>query len=246
MVREGRRISFSVNHCVHLSAASAASPTPSASGSSPQHLSHYSCSVYLVSSVRSKIISVLPSSIASQVRAVKRRFMRNFIDEAEIIAQLAPDSTGNGLTLVDVGAHHGAVTSLFVDKGWSAVAYEPDPANRELFERRIGRHPRVQLSSSAVSDTGAESASLFTSSVSTGISTLSAFHDSHIPTAAVKVVTLAEDLRSRRIARVDFLKIDIEGFDFFALKGFDWNYAPRFVLRVRRPQDNSPGVLLGG
>ncbi|BBX71551.1 hypothetical protein MPSYJ_50120 [Mycolicibacterium psychrotolerans] len=156
--------------------------------------------------------------------------MRNFIDEAEIIAQLAPDSTGNGLTLVDVGAHHGAVTSLFVDKGWSAVAYEPDPANRELFERRIGRHPRVQLSSSAVSDTGAESASLFTSSVSTGISTLSAFHDSHIPTAAVKVVTLAEDLRSRRIARVDFLKIDIEGFDFFALKGFDWNYAPRFVL----------------
>jgi hypothetical protein len=37
-------------------------------------------------------------------------------------------------------------------------------------------------------------------------------------------------LRARDVQRVDFLKIDIEGFDLFALKGFDWTYAPHFVL----------------
>lgn len=157
--------------------------------------------------------------------------MRDWIDEAEIIASLASTRSGpNGSVLVDVGAHFGAVTAMFLEMGWSVVAYEPDPLNREQFKRRVGTHPRVQLSAAAVSDKPAASAALFTSSTSTGISTLAAFHDSHEPTAIVDVVTLAEDLRARCVERVDFLKIDIEGFDFYALKGFDWTYAPRFLL----------------
>lgn len=162
---------------------------------------------------------------------MKRWLLRNWVDETEIVVSLAsanPRSTDP--VLVDVGAHNGAVTALFLQSGWSVVAYEPDPINRRKFEQRIGADPRVQLSSAAVSDTPAGSASLFTSAVSTGISTLAPFHSSHEPTAVVDVVTLAEDLRERAIEHVDFLKVDIEGFDFFALKGFDWTYAPRFVL----------------
>lgn len=162
---------------------------------------------------------------------MKRSLVRDWVDEAEIVASLVSTRPASpGSVLVDVGAHNGSVTALFLEKGWSVVAYEPDPSNREQFQRRINAHPRVQLSASAVSDKPAESASLFTSSVSTGVSTLAAFHESHKPTAIVGVVTLAEDLRTRRIQQVDFLKVDIEGFDFFALKGFDWKYAPRFVL----------------
>lgn len=159
---------------------------------------------------------------------MKRLLMRNWVDEAEIIAKLAP--TGPGSVLVDVGAHHGAVTTMFLEKGWSVVAYEPDPNNRAQFEHVVGTDSRVQLSTAAVSDKSTGSASLFTSSVSTGISTLAAFDESHEPTAIVDVVTLAADLPARGIDRVDFLKVDIEGFDFFALQGFDWSYAPRFVL----------------
>ncbi len=139
-------------------------------------------------------------------------------------------SNADSRVLVDVGAHQGTVTGLFVDLGWSVIAYEPDPSNREKFEQRFGSHPRVALSSSAVSDSPAKSASFFTSPVSTGVSTLAAFHESHEQTTSVDVVTLAEDLRSRGLKNVDFLKIDIEGFDYFALKGFDWTYEPRFVL----------------
>mgnify|MGYP006054687531 FL=1 len=168
-----------------------------------------------------------------QLRAVKQELLehRDWIDESEFIAGLASARVNpRRAVLVDVGSHFGAVTSVFLNMGWSVVAYDPAPANRERFERNVGSHDRVKLSPAAVSDKPAESVSLFTSQVSKGISTLAAFHDSHQPTARVNVVTLAEDLRSRGVANVDFLKIDIEGFDFFALKGFDWTYAPSFVL----------------
>lgn len=182
-------------------------------------------------SLRSALVSRLPDSVERRLRAGKRSLVRDWIDEAEIIARLAAARPrSSDAVLVDVGAHSGAVTAMFLDMGWSAVAYEPDPSNREQFTRRLGVHHRVQLSSAAVSDKAARSASFFTSQTSTGISTLAAFHESHEPTAVVDVVTLAEDLRSRGVERVDFLKVDIEGFDFLALKGFDWSYAPRFVL----------------
>lgn len=183
-----------------------------------------------MSSLRSALVSKLPRPVANRLRAIKRSLMPNYVDETEIVASIASAHPVAGSVLVDVGAHQGAVTALFVQKGWSAVAYEPDPANREEFERRVGSHPAVQLSQAAVSDKPAQTASFFTSAVSTGISTLAAFHESHEPTTKVEVVTLAEDLRVRGVQRVDFLKIDIEGFDFLALKGFDWSYSPRYVL----------------
>lgn len=177
------------------------------------------------------MVSRLPLPVVARLRAAKRALTQwHWIDEAEIIARLADTRPEQNSVLVDVGANYGSVTARFLKIGWSSIAYEPDPANRQEFERRIGPHPRVQLSAAAVSDQPAESLSLYTSPISVGISTLTPFHDSHEPTAEVSVVTLAEDLHSRGVAKVDFLKIDIEGFDYFALKGFDWGYAPRFVL----------------
>jgi FkbM family methyltransferase len=71
-------------------------------------------------------------------------------------------------------------------------------------------------------------------------SALSSFDKSHVPTALVEVVTLTEDLHARSIRQVDFLKVDIEGFDLFALKGFDWAYAPRFVLYEFEDRKTTP------
>lgn len=156
---------------------------------------------------------------------------RDFVDEADVIRKIECGRPSPSTSvLVDVGAHHGEVTGLFLGRGWSVVAYEPDPLNRAVFERRIGKNPRVQLSTSAVSDKPAESVSFFTSSISTGISALAPFHGSHEQTATVDVVTLADDLRRRGVSNVEFLKIDIEGYDFFALRGYDWTHKPRFVL----------------
>jgi FkbM family methyltransferase len=181
--------------------------------------------------VRQAVVSRLPRPVVVRLRALKRSLMRDWIDEAEVVASLATDCpSGSDSLLVDVGAANGAVSTRFLEMGWSVLAYEPDPDNRRQFELHVGKHPRVQLSSAAVSDKPAKSVTFFTSQVSAGVSTLSAFHESHEPTARVDVVTLAEDLRARDVRHVDFLKSDAEGFDFFVLRGFDWTCAPRFVL----------------
>jgi FkbM family methyltransferase len=181
-------------------------------------------------SLKSALVSRLPAPLAARARTFKRSLKSDWIDESEIIARLAPSGRKSERVLVDVGAHHGDVTALFLEKDWSVVAYEPDPTNRRQFEARVGKDPRVQLSSCAVSENSTSAMTLYTSQVSTGISSLSPFDSSHEPTAVCEVVTLAEDLRKRHVERVDFLKIDIEGFDLFALKGFDWTYEPRYVL----------------
>lgn len=184
-----------------------------------------------MSALRSAIVSQLPKPVVDRLRALKVALQsRHSIDEAEIVAVLAARQQEPGAVLVDVGAHHGTVSARFLNMGWSVVAYEPDPANRAEFNKRIGSPASLELSSAAVSDKPAQAASLFASPVSTGISSLSAFHESHTQAATVEVVTLAADLKARGIPRVDFLKVDIEGFDFYALRGFDWTYAPRFVL----------------
>lgn len=186
-----------------------------------------------MSTFRSAVMALLPRPVAARLRAAKHTLSQpTQIDESAIIAAIARRrSHPADSVLVDVGAHFGTVTARFLDLGWSVVAYEPDPANRKQFEQLVGANNRVQLSAAAVSDEPAESIPLFSSPISTGVSTLAAFHESHESAVNVRVVTLAADLHERGVKRVEFLKVDVEGFDYLALKGFDWDaYAPRFVL----------------
>lgn len=76
-----------------------------------------------------------------------------------------------------------------------------------------------------------EEVSLFTSDVSTGISTLSPFHKTHAPTATVRTVRLDTYVRNGAVNQVDFLKTDIEGFDLFALRTFPWeSHHPKAIV----------------
>lgn len=194
-----------------------------------------------MASLRSSVIDRIPNPIAVRLRSLRNARRRDFVDEASLISKIEGQRPSpSDSVLVDVGAHHGTVTSIFLGKGWSAVAYEPDPLNRKAFTRRVGDNPRVQLSDCAVSDKPSASASFFTSPVSTGISALAPFHGSHEVTTSVEVVTLADDLRRRGIKKIEFLKIDIEGYDFFAIKGFDWSQKPRFVLYEFEDRKTAP------
>ena len=176
----------------------------------------------MLSMLKAAARRILPAALIDRLRG-----RTPHVDEVTMIARLCRGVTG---VMVDVGGHHGGSTRQFLDLGWSVIAYEPDPRNRAEFEKNIGAHPRVQLSTCAVADKEEAAVQLFSSEVSSGISGLSAFHPSHVPTATVQVVTLDRDLKRRAVDRVDFLKIDVEGYDFFALKGFDWALRPRFAL----------------
>jgi FkbM family methyltransferase len=123
--------------------------------------------------------------------------------------------------MVDVGAHHGGALEAFAQSGWSVHAFEPDPSNRAELMSGPGRMPSVHVDSRAITEIDGDQLELFTSDVSSGISTLTAFHPSHHATATVETVRL--DTYLARIDRVDFLKVDTEGHDLFVLKTFPWS-----------------------
>lgn len=164
------------------------------------------------------------------VQAFERKLSRTdhaSIDETAIIAELVDGREG---VMIDVGAHHGAAMRPFVERGWTVYAFEPDQMNREVLTRRFGNHSNVFIDSRAVSDVADKEVTFYRSDVSSGISGLHAFHESHRPAQKVTTTTLSVLCHQRQLSDVDFLKIDAEGHDLFVLDGYDWGREPPDVV----------------
>ena len=144
------------------------------------------------------------------------------VDETAVIARLLSNRRGRKHVMIDVGAHFGASASYFHKLGWTIHCFEPDPANRAKLRERYAGGDAVSIDPRAVSDKPKSGVAFFTSQESTGISGLSAFHGTHEETSRVDVTTIDEIMREKEIATIDFLKIDVEGFDFSVLKGVPW------------------------
>lgn len=144
------------------------------------------------------------------------------LDETAVVAHLLSERRGRRHIMIDVGAHVGTSAAYFHQLGWTVHCFEPDQENRAKLKERFADVDGVSIDSRAVSDEPKRGVSFFTSRESTGISGLSAFHDTHEQTASVDVTTVAEIAREHAIKSVDFLKIDVEGFDFSVLKGVPW------------------------
>lgn len=139
--------------------------------------------------------------------------------EAEIIADFFFDCLKKPVeqcVMIDVGVHYGESCAEYAAAGWLVIGFEPDPKNRAQIPPMSG----LKLFSQAVSNRDDQVANFYTSRISSGISSLSAFHDSHLPATQVRTITLRTVMQKEKISTVDFLKIDIEGHDLFALKGF--------------------------
>jgi len=147
------------------------------------------------------------------------------MDEVGIVHHLIGAQPG---TMLDVGAHWGNSLAPFLADGWKVFAFEPDPANRA---KLLSQHPGAIVDERAVSEIDGETVKLFTSDVSTGISTLSPFHSSHNPTAEVQTVRLDTFVRDKDIEKIDFIKTDVEGLDLFVLRTFPWDsHHPKAVV----------------
>jgi FkbM family methyltransferase len=138
-----------------------------------------------------------------------------------------------GRVMVDVGAQFGESLAPFRLFGWRIIAFEPDPDPRK--QSALKRHEKgnVKVVRCALADSPSDAVDFYASEVSTGISALTPFHESHRAVARVPVSTLAIELAGRNFNQIDFLKIDTEGHDIFVLKGFPWSEAclrPRAVL----------------
>lgn len=162
-------------------------------------------------------------------KSIGRRVLGTYyLDECDLVQEfLGP---GPGRVMLDVGAAFGESLAPFAADGWEVHAFEPDPSNRETLVRDYGRHSNVTIVPSAVSDAPG-SLTLFTSPESPGISSLSPFTPAHVPSGEVPVTTLGEYLSSTPdIERIDFLKIDVEGFEANVLAGHDWSMPPGVIV----------------
>jgi FkbM family methyltransferase len=145
-------------------------------------------------------------------------------NETQILYQLLSENGQTGV-MVDVGAGRGASLAPFAENGWLVVAFEPDSTNRSILTDRFSGYPNVQIDPRACSDMPHPDATLFTSKESTGVSSLSPFLISHIPSQKVNVTTLSVALSDYRLIdkKIAFLKIDTEGYDLMVMKGYPWS-----------------------
>lgn len=145
-------------------------------------------------------------------------------DETDCVAEIF-STTLSGKQMIDVGAHHGWALAPFLEKSWNIYAFEPDEKNRARLLDRLRNHKNknlVSLDIRCVSNKSQKGISFYRSEQSTGISGLSAFHESHVEAQQVDTTTLDEFFGDKPLSQVDFLKVDTEGHDLFVLQGFPW------------------------
>lgn len=134
--------------------------------------------------------------------------------------------------MIDVGAAYGSVAGVFLNDGWSADLFEPDPACRQPLQKLLAKHgPRVRLFTHAVSSTDQESV-LFHQNAIAGLSGLSSSpFGSARSELRIRSVRLDSFLPSVGVTAVDLLKIDTEGNDFDVLDSHDFPaLAPALVF----------------
>ena len=146
-----------------------------------------------------KIKIFLKRWISPRIRSFVKRVLRmETFDETELIFQLLSQGK-RGKVMIDVGAHYGSSLERFAANGWEVYAFEPDPKNRAILSKLCARYPTVQIDPRAVSNRNGMTLPFFTSNVSSGISSLSAFHESHEQSLLVKTVTLGAFFEEKNI-----------------------------------------------
>jgi FkbM family methyltransferase len=183
----------------------------------------YIIAIIKVYKVMRKIFNLIISKLPFSIRFYIEKNIYQRIDEIDIVYEILKNERG---VMIDVGAHFGLSLEPFMNSNWTIHAFEPDPNNRKKLIDRIEGKKNVFLSTQAVTNTSGLELAFYTSDISSGISGLSNFHSSHKETNKVKTITLRDYIFSAKVSKIDFLKIDTEGYDLFVLQGFDWDNHP--------------------
>ncbi len=131
--------------------------------------------------------------------------------------------------MIDVGAHFGTSFRSYLQQGWRIVAFEPDSTKLPKLQPYLN-HPNLTFYQAAVGDQAGGKVQFYTSAESTGIASLVPFRESHTPSEMVDRTTLAVELSKLKIDKIDYLKIDTEGYDLHVLKGHDWRVLPEVIM----------------
>ena len=165
----------------------------------------------------------------------------DFFHKKRIIDFLKKEKLNNIDTLIDVGSHHGETIILF-NKNFKInnfFAFEPSPINYEILQKNVKKlkNKRIKIFNYALGNIdeemqlnqSVESQSTTLLNINTksnyfqrkkkilSLSNNEYFNKSF----QVKVETLKNFISKNKIANVEFLKIDTEGFDFNVILGLE-------------------------
>lgn len=128
--------------------------------------------------------------------------------------------------LVDAGAHVGGFALPFVNHGWHAKLIEPEPENFRALQEKFGNNPRVSLHKVAVGSEKGEKP-FYVSSEHWAIHSLQPWHETHKSFGMVHVTLLAYLV----YVPVSLLRLNIEGGELDALKGYDMvKFGPELAM----------------
>ena len=141
-----------------------------------------------------------------------------------------------GMTVIDIGAHHGFYTLLASTKvgvDGKVISFEPSPKEREKLKYHLilNNCSNVSVEGYALGKYNGETKFFIANGRDSGFSSLRRPKiNGQIRTIYVPIKTLDKYLQSRNIKKVDFIKIDVEGAELEVLEG-----AKNLLKRYPRP-----------
>jgi FkbM family methyltransferase len=147
-------------------------------------------------------------------------------------------------TYVDVGANHpsiGSVTYAFYERGWRGINIEPVPADHQLLEAERPGDVNLRVAAGE----RVETRTLYQFGVR-GLATLSQTTVERHRQAGLKVEEtevpvepLSAICEKHVRGEIHFLKIDVEGFEVYVLKGMDFKRWRPWVMVIEATLPNS-------
>jgi len=166
--------------------------------------------------------------------ALDHELMYDKFEDAEL--HLASRLLRPGMTVVDIGAHHGLYSLLaakLVGRRGRVIAFEPSPRERRRLQRhlRVNGFSNVEVDERAVADANGEADFFLVRGFRDwGNSLRPPAVPEKTEKVRVNVCRLDEALAERGIRVVDFIKLDAEGAELAVLQG-----ARELLQRTRRP-----------
>jgi FkbM family methyltransferase len=139
----------------------------------------------------------------------------------------------SGMIIVDIGAHIGYYTLLFsklVGPNGKVYAFEPDPDNFDILQKNTSDLKNVEIFKIALSDIEGK-ISFYKIYESTGCHSI-VLPEAKAEKIIVDSITLDSFLDYKKISDLDFIKIDIEGGEPFALKGMKKTIANSSKIKI--------------
>ena len=217
---------------------------------------------YLRSSLRKCVPLGLTAAVQRCARFLVPDSFISYAQEGEDLVLCRFLEVRKGGFYVDVGAHHPrrfSNTNSFYERGWHGINIEPSPAAIQLFERFCPKDINVMV---GVAETPGELAYYIFNdpALNTFDQVLMQDRVAQTPYRVIGTTTVAVDRLEKILGGklpegqvIDFMSIDVEGFDLQVLRSNDWSrYRPEFVLvealdfKLKRASQHPVHIFMNG